>query len=65
MSDNPYLEELFMYTTKKYNPNYGDDRMCVCGHRYIKHFEIYDRPVPRPCRNCECPEFVEQKNENP
>ena len=27
--------------TSKYNPKYGDDRNCICGYPYLKHFDGY------------------------
>lgn len=59
--ENPYLEKTFTVTSKQYNPNYGDDRICECDHRYIKHFELLDIPIPSPCKLCGCESFNEKK----
>jgi hypothetical protein len=51
----PYIIE----TVKRYNPKYGDDKLCTCGHRYMDHnrcgtmrgFEPYCKeftPAPVP-----------------
>lgn len=41
-SAEPYLEVVTIEETRKYNPNYGDDRVCKCGHPYYRHFDSYD-----------------------
>jgi hypothetical protein len=64
MNEPPYIEETFIFTTKKYNANYGDDRICECGHSYIKHFDMFDILIPHRCKTCECAEFVEKPIDN-
>lgn len=44
---------------KKYNPNYGDDRICKCGHPYYRHFDSYDDEYYIGCKYCSCSNFVE------
>lgn len=58
--DAPYLEYEYKVTEKKYNPNYGDDRMCVCGHTYERHFDSYENMEPVGCKYCGCNEFIEK-----
>lgn len=58
--DAPYLEYEYKVTEKKYNPNYGDDRICVCGHTYERHFDSYENMEPVGCKYCGCSEFVEK-----
>lgn len=58
--DAPYLEYEYKVTENKYNPNYGDDRMCVCGHTYKHHFDSYENMEPVGCKYCGCNEFVEK-----
>ena len=60
--DAPYLEYEYKVIERKYNPNYGDNRMCVCGHPYYRHFDSYENMEPVGCKYCSCDEFVEQKN---
>jgi hypothetical protein len=43
---------------KKYNANYGDDRVCVCGHTYDRHFDYYENYAAVGCKYCGC-EFEE------
>ena len=46
-----------------YDPEYGDDRECVCGHPYYRHFDTYDGMRPVGCKYCcfeECTEFKEK-----
>lgn len=41
-------------TTREYNPNFGDNRLCVCGHPYHRHFDSYDDMRAIGCKYCEC-----------
>ena len=59
--NTPYLEETVVRIHKKYNPNFGDDRMCVCGHTYYRHFDSYEDMEPVGCKYCHCGTFVEKK----
>lgn len=36
--EKPYVT-LYVEYENLYNSNYGDHRICECGHEYIKHFE--------------------------
>lgn len=60
--DSPYL--VYEYTKvvriKKYNPNYGDDRLCVCGHSYYRHFDSWEDMDAVGCKYCPCREFKEK-----
>lgn len=57
--DSPYLEYEYKVITRRYNPNYGDNRMCVCGHPYHRHFDSYENMEAVGCKYCGCSEFVE------
>jgi hypothetical protein len=63
MSDKPYIEETVttVKVVRHYNPEYGDDRMCVCGHPYYRHFDTYEDMYPVGCKYCECGYFEEKK----
>jgi len=45
---------------KRYDPLFGDDRLCECGHPYYRHFDTYDGMNPVGCKYCsadECSHF--------
>ena len=35
-----------------YSKEVGDDKMCVCGHPYRRHFDTYDDMKPVGCKYC-------------
>ena len=37
-----------------YDPNFGDDRPCKCGHPYYRHFDSYENMDPVGCKYCPC-----------
>lgn len=48
----------------RYNPTFGNDRICVCTHTYYRHFDWMetDRPDYVPsCKYCGCGHFKEQR----
>lgn len=55
MTEQPYLEKTIVI--KVYNPDYGDDRDCQCGHKYYRHFDTYENMEPVGCKYCMCFEF--------
>lgn len=57
----PYLRERIETSEIQfqYNPNYGDDRVCKCGHTYYRHFDSYEDMYPIGCKYCGCYEFIE------
>jgi len=57
----PYLEIISIDISKKFNPKYGDDRICKCGHPYYRHFDTYDGMEACGCKYCECYTFEEAK----
>jgi len=61
MKELPYIEELVTTTLYKYNPKYGDDRVCKCGHPYYRHFDTYEDMKAVGCKYCSCMDFKEQK----
>lgn len=58
--EDPYIEERVERFVKKYNPKYGDNRVCICGHTYDRHFDSYEDMAPVGCKYCGCSEFVER-----
>ncbi len=57
--EQPYLEIITINTDRKYNPNYGDDRNCKCGHPYYRHFDTYEQMEAVGCKYCHCYGFEE------
>ncbi len=59
---DPYLvkEVVTVTVVKEYNPEYGDDRICKCGHAYYRHFDTYEGMFPCGCKYCSCFEFIER-----
>ena len=57
----PYIIQERIVVDRLYNPNYGDDRVCQCGHAYYRHFDSYDDMYPCGCKHCGCNEFVQFK----
>lgn len=41
-----------------YDPDFGDDKLCVCGHPYSRHFDPYEDMDPVGCKYCQCSVFV-------
>jgi len=62
-SDSPYIVTERVVKDRHYNPNYGDDRICKCGHPYYRHFDTYEEMYPCGCKYCECFEFIEATGE--
>ncbi len=58
-NNKPYIVTTKKIVEKKYNPEYGDDRVCKCGHPYDRHFDGYDDMFPCGCKYCECFTFEE------
>jgi hypothetical protein len=54
-----FIKRIVQYSY--YNPNFGDDRLCECGHVYYRHFDSYDDMNACGCKYCSCFEFVESK----
>lgn len=61
--EKPYIieEKSVIQRTVKYNPNYGDNRVCKCGHNYERHFDSYENMDPVGCKYCRCFEFIEEE----
>lgn len=64
-SDSPYIKKRVTVTGifKEYNPDYGDNKLCRCGHTYYRHFDSYDRMASVGCKYCGCEEFVPVEEE--
>jgi len=58
-NQNPYIIRTKRKITRTYhyNPNYGDDKLCKCGHPYYRHFDTYEKMYPIGCKYCVCRTF--------
>ena len=45
---------------QKYDPNFGDDALCVCGHPYYRHFDTHEDMAPVGCKYCDCDQFTKE-----
>lgn len=43
-----------------YDQNFGDDKTCICGHLYYRHFDTYEEMRPVGCKYCGCNSFEEE-----
>ena len=50
-------------TEREYDPAYGSERLCTCGHIYYRHFDTYDHMRPVGCKYCgfQCTGFKEKQ----
>lgn len=62
LKDEPYLKELIITENKAYNKNYGDNRICECGHPYHRHFDSHEDNYACGCKYCTCYDFKEKEN---
>ena len=60
-ADSPYSLHYRVYKEKCYREDYGDDRVCVCGHPYHRHFDGYEDNAAVGCKYCRCCDFREDK----
>jgi hypothetical protein len=45
---------------QQYDPDFGDNRECECGHSYYRHFDSYEDMYPIGCKYCRCRTFKEK-----
>jgi hypothetical protein len=55
----PYKKGINVYPTLKYNHDFGDDKICKCGHPYHRHFDSYEQMRAVGCKYCQCYTFEE------
>jgi len=60
--EQPYLQSISVVGKQQYNPQYGNHRICICGHPYYRHFDTYEDMYPCGCKYCQCFTFEEDKN---
>lgn len=44
--------DIIMNAPVGYDPTFGDDKLCFCGHTYRRHFDTYDDMSPVGCKYC-------------
>lgn len=57
--NSPYIVTKKVVSTRAYNPDYGDERVCICGHTYYRHFDSWEEMDACGCKYCECRTFIE------
>jgi len=60
--EKPYLFVDKVVQVRNYNINYGDHRICQCGHPYYSHFSQPEM-IPLGCEFCQCYVFMEKEND--
>lgn len=58
--EKPYLIDYKVERDLSYNKNYGDNRICECGHTYYRHFDSYEQMEACGCKYCGCYRFEEK-----
>ena len=46
------LEQVEIMGDKAYDPDFGDARLCTCGHVYYRHFDPFEGYAPVGCKYC-------------
>ena len=60
MNEEPYITKTRRITDRYYNPKYGDERICKCGHSYYRHFDSWEIKMDDiGCKYCGCCTFEE------
>ena len=59
----PYIIKQVVTEVRSYNPDFGDERLCECGHPYYRHFDTYEHMYACGCKYCGCDNFVEPVND--
>lgn len=60
LEEKPYIEKTITTVKRMYNPQYGNDKVCECGHSYYRHFDSYEHMEDVGCKYCGCRDFEEQ-----
>jgi len=59
----PYIITYSVHIHKEYNPHFGDNRECMCGHSYYRHFDPYEGMDACGCKYCGCQHFQLSQSE--
>jgi len=57
----PYIETYRLTLQKEYDPNFGDQKVCQCGHNYDMHFPAFSKKITS-CKFCNCRIFQHPLN---
>lgn len=60
-SGGPYLRKETVVVSHEFNPKFGDEKLCQCGHEYYRHFDSSDHMSDVGCKYCPCDTFEEIK----
>ena len=58
--NSPELVQVDVMGGEAHDPNFGDSRLCTCGHTYYRHFDSYENMAPVGCKysgHCNCEGF--------
>ena len=55
--EKPYLIKRIVIKKKVFNPKFGDEKECKCGHTYYRHFDTFDDMAAIGCKYCQCYKF--------
>lgn len=59
--EKPYIEKTVVTIEYNYNPKFGNDKVCECGHSYYRHFDSYESMENVGCKYCRCNHFKEKE----
>ena len=62
-TNSAYIVTYSVDINKQYNPHFGDDKLCQCGHTYYRHFDSYEGMEACGCKYCGCYDFELAKSE--
>lgn len=57
MKKEPYIIKERVVVERFYNPDYGDNEICRCGHAYYRHFDSWEDMEAVGCKYCPCHTF--------
>lgn len=61
VKDEPYIPTIVIAKCKRYNPTYGNERICICGAKYYEHFDEEGFGIPQPIKHNGCSQFVKDE----
>jgi len=61
--DSAFNSVCFEVLPPEYDKNFGDDKICDCGHEYYRHFDSWESMRAVGCKYCGCETFVPPSEE--